>query len=221
MSESRRYVLWGSAGHALVLDEIIRSHGDRTIALFDNSESAASPLAGVELLGGRSAWDEWVNANPDRATMHALVAIGSGRGRDRLEIQGLMIDAGLHCEQLVHSTAFVSNSALIGPGTQVLAMGIVAAGVRLGQACVVNHKASVDHESVIGDGVFLAPGATVLGQVTVGDCSTIGAGAVVLPRLRIGEDCMIGAGAIITRDVPDGMIVVGNPGRCVGSNDQP
>jgi len=219
MAEARQYVVWGSSGHALVVDEIIRSQGSRTVALFDNSPTARSPLIGVELLGGKAAWDAWAEKNPDRSRFHALVAIGSGQGRDRLRIQEVMVSAGLLCDELVHSTAFVADNAHLGAGTQVLAMGVVAAGVQMGDACVVNHKASVDHGCSIGDGVFVAPGATILGEVSVGDCSTIGAGAVVLPKLRIGRDCMVGAGAIITKDVPDGVVIVGNPGRIIGMTE--
>jgi maltose O-acetyltransferase len=41
----------------------------------------------------------------------------------------------------------------------------------------------------------------------------IGAGAVVLPRLAIGDDAVVGAGAVVTRDVPAGAVVWGNPAR--------
>ena len=219
MTEARQYVLWGSSGHAIVLDEIIRARGGRTVALFDNSPTARSPLIGVELLGGQDAWHAWTEENPFKSSFHAQVAIGSARGRDRLSIQGMMVEEGLLCDTLVHSTAFVADNARLGRGTQVLAMGLVAAGVSVGDACVINHKASIDHGCSIGDGVFIAPGATVLGEVSVGDYSTIGASAVVLPRLHIGRDCLVGAGAIVTRDIPDGAVVVGNPGRVVRINE--
>lgn len=45
--------------------------------------------------------------------------------------------------------------------------------------------------------------------------ATIGPGAVVLPGITIGERAMVGAGAVVTKDVPDGMLVVGNPARAV------
>jgi len=46
--------------------------------------------------------------------------------------------------------------------------------------------------------------------------ASIGGGAVILPGLVIGERAMVGAGAVVTRDVPAGAIVVGNPARVVG-----
>ena len=95
----------------------------------------------------------------------------------------------------------------------MLAQAVVAAGSKLGAACIVNHKASVDHECILGDGVHLAPGATVCGCVTVGNNVMIGAGSVVLPRLKIGPDSIIGAGSVVTKDVPARSVIVGNPGR--------
>ena len=45
---------------------------------------------------------------------------------------------------------------------------------------------------------------------------TIGANATLLPGISIGEDAMVGAGSVVTRSVPAGAIVSGNPARIVG-----
>ena len=58
----------------------------------------------------------------------------------------------------------------------------------------------------------------IRGSVEVGDYTYIGCAAVVLPGVKIGRGCVIGAGAIINSDIPDFSIVVGNPGRIVGSS---
>jgi maltose O-acetyltransferase len=47
--------------------------------------------------------------------------------------------------------------------------------------------------------------------VTVGDNVWIGAGVIVCPGVTIGSDSVIGAGAVVTRDIPSGVLAVGNP----------
>ncbi len=49
--------------------------------------------------------------------------------------------------------------------------------------------------------------------VRIGRNVWIGGGAIILPGVTIGDDAIIGAGAVITRDVPAGITVVGNPAR--------
>lgn len=46
--------------------------------------------------------------------------------------------------------------------------------------------------------------------------ASIGGGATILPGLEIGAEAMVGAGAVVTRAVPAGAIVAGNPARIVG-----
>lgn len=211
MTDCKRYVLWGSAGHAKVLDEAIRALGGKVIALFDNDPNVQSVLPNVPLVGGRRELNKWLRDAQDPHDIYALVAIGGNRGHDRLQLQEFLANHGLRTEALVHPRAFVADDARIGRGSQILAMAVVAADVTLGAACIVNHKASIDHECRVDDGVHLAPGATLCGCVTIEPFAMIGAGAVVLPRLRIGRGSIVGAGAVVTRDVPDGVVVAGNP----------
>jgi maltose O-acetyltransferase len=53
--------------------------------------------------------------------------------------------------------------------------------------------------------------------VTVGDNVWIGGGAILCPGVTIGADTVIGAGSVVTRDLPPGVIAVGNPCRVLRS----
>jgi acetyltransferase-like isoleucine patch superfamily enzyme len=79
---------------------------------------------------------------------------------------------------------------------------------------------------VVEDDVFIGPQATFTNdalprsrqpftlQRTIVRCgASVGAGAVILPGLSIGAGAMVGAGSVVTRDVPDGAVVMGNPAR--------
>lgn len=49
--------------------------------------------------------------------------------------------------------------------------------------------------------------------ITIGDDVWIGGAAMVMPGITVGNGAIIGSGAVVTRDVPDGATVVGNPAR--------
>jgi len=51
--------------------------------------------------------------------------------------------------------------------------------------------------------------------IVIGDNVWIGGGAIVLPGVTVGRNAVVGAGAVVTRDVPDDVVVVGNPARIV------
>lgn len=51
--------------------------------------------------------------------------------------------------------------------------------------------------------------------IAIGDGVWLGGGVIVLPGVTIGENTVVGAGAVVTRDLPDGVVAVGNPARVI------
>ncbi|CAB3701318.1 acetyltransferase [Achromobacter aegrifaciens] len=215
MKTDNGYLIWGSAGHALVLADLLSLKGERVIALFDNNPDATSVLDGVPLYHGAQALKNWVQAQDSRRGRQAAVAIGGSRGADRQSISDLLRDHGFTLPPLIHPTAYVTPSARISEGCQLLANSMIGSAVRVMRDCVINSSANIDHECLLSPGVHVAPGATLCGCVSVGENTMIGAGACILPRVKIGANCIIGAGSVVLRDVPDFSVVVGNPARTI------
>lgn len=209
----RPLVIWGASGHAKVLQEFLCPEGHEVIALFDNILEN-SPMEGVPLFYGKNGFLAWKQATClSRVT--GVVAIGGGRGLDRVLLQHFMQDHGIEIISAIHPGAIVASDCTLGTGCQILAGAVVGAETMLGEGCIVNTKASVDHESILGEGCHLAPGATLAGCVEVGRGTLIAVGATVLPRIKIGSNVIVGAGALVTRDIPDNAVVMGQPARIV------
>lgn len=209
-----KVIFWGATGQAKVLRECIMNKGLELIALFDNNPSVAPPFEDVPPFRGASFAD-WVQSLVSPSEVGFLVAIGGARGRDRFSIQQYLQSHGLTAIIAIHPTAFVAHNAKIGDGSQVLAHAAVCVEAVVGNACIVNTGATVDHECRLHDGVHVGPGAHLAGCVDVYRYATIYTGAIVIPRITIGEGAVVGAGAVVTRDVPDYATVVGNPAKVI------
>lgn len=206
----KNFIIWGSAGHSKVLNDIIEAKGGRVLALFDSSHKAVSSIPRVPLYYGEEGFRHWMKQNP-RPNVSGAIAIGGSKGSSRIELANIFADYKIPMPSLMHDSATISRSAKLGVGSHVLANSVVAADVNIGAFAIINNSANIDHESEIGDGVHIAPGATICGCVSIGDNTLIGAGAIILPRIRIGKNSIVGAGAIVTKNVPNNVIVGGNP----------
>ena len=58
-----------------------------------------------------------------------------------------------------------------------------------------------------------AAGLEIALPVTIGADVWIGGRAIIMPGVTIGDGAIVGAGSVVTRDVPAGVTVVGNPAR--------
>lgn len=214
----KKFLIWGAKGHAKVLDEIIRLNNGEVIALIDSDPSLNSPISSLKILEGYQGYSNWLKETRNLYSnfkVSAISAIGGEKGKDRLDYLKMFKLDGFETPSLIHPKSHVSNTAVIGENSQICAFAFVGADALVGDACIVNTKASIDHESIIGNGVHLAPGATLCGCVKVGNLVFIGASAIILPNLSIGENSIIGAGSIVTRDVPKNVLVYGNPAKII------
>jgi sugar O-acyltransferase (sialic acid O-acetyltransferase NeuD family) len=205
-------LLYGSRpdGHAKVVVDVAAERPElELVGLVDDyPENAARTIRGLRVLGTRADL-----ARVREESGASALLLGFGQSSERAEIAAAAVAAGFELPALVHSSARVSGSAQLGPGTQVLTLSFVGPDARLGTGVLVNSAAVVEHDCVLEDGVVVGPGAILCGRVRVGREATVGAGATVLPDVSIGAGGVVGAGALVRADVAGGTTVAGVPAR--------
>ena len=107
-------------------------------------------------------------------------------------------------------------------------------GVRIGKNCMLSLRAKIDvrrGKVIIGDNCTITYGCIILshdgsamqldpaddgeGTVIIGNNVFIGVNSVILRNVTIGDNSVIGAGSVVTKDIPAGVLVMGNPARVI------
>jgi len=118
----------------------------------------------------------------------------------------------------------------IGKNCKIESFVYIEEGVTVGDNCKIKPHVFIPTGVAIEDEVLVGPNVTftndkyprvkgdwILLKTIVGRGASVGANSVILPGVRIGENAMIGAGSVVTRDVPDGVTVCGNPAKVVST----
>ncbi len=204
-------VLVGSSGHAKVIIDIVEKEGRYRIAgLIDGFRATGEKTLGYPVLGGTSDLAALIAQYDLKG---AIVAIGDNSVRARVAAEVATLCPQLPFVTAVHPAASVGKSVIIGAGTVVMAGAVVNACCQVGRFCIVNTKASLDHDCVMEDYSSLAPGVTTGGNCRIGSHAAVSIGAVLRHGITIGEHSVVGAGSIVLKAVEAFSVAYGTPAK--------
>lgn len=143
------------------------------------------------------------------------IAVGDGHAREAMskKVNGKASVLPIHSPQ-----SMILDANIIGEGSVLCPNTVVTSNATIGRFFQANIYSYVAHDCVIGDFVTFAPSVHCNGRVHIGDYAYIGTNAVIREGsldkpLRIGAGAIVGMGAVVTKDVPDGVTVIGNPAK--------
>lgn len=114
---------------------------------------------------------------------------------------------------IIHHTAFIDDTVVIGPGCFVMYNAYIAPRSVLGEGTMVKANTNIGHDVNIGRLCHIAMGSTIVSCVDIGNCSDVAVGATVLAHSTIGNYSMLGAASLLSHQIPDGEIWIGSPAR--------
>lgn len=219
-SSSRRkpvkIVILGAGGNSLAITDAIIAvnSASRTGPVYkllgfldDLPENQGNKVAGFPVLGT-------IDEARDLRECRFVNGIGSVESfRKKLEV---VSRAGVPMERfetIVHPSAVVAPSAIVGRGSAIMANSVICPAACVEEHVIVLQNSSINHHSRLGRFATVSAGVTVLGFVDVGEGAFLSGGVSVAPYVKIGAGALVGLGAAVIRDVAPGAVVAGNPAR--------
>lgn len=207
MTGLRPLIIWGAGGHAVSVANVALSVGHE-IKNFVDKNKKGNTLLGIPIIGDLSEIE-------DPFKYSYGIAVGDNSIRERIHRALLKDFKGLDFPVLVHQTATISFFSNVGEGTVVMPHAVIGPNSTVGKFCLINTRASVDHDCLVQDFASLAPAAVTGGAVSIGKRSAISIGATVKHGVQIGDDSVLGAHSYLNKNLPSNQVAYGSPAKHV------
>lgn len=203
-------IVVGSGGHAKVVIDIIQNMKKFQICgITSNSIPQGELFYGFNVLGKDDIIRDY---NPNSYCL----AMGIGGFKDnnlRKKVYDLLKSWGYTFVKVIHPTAIISESCIIGEGTVVFPGAILNTEVVVGNNTIIATGATIDHETKIGHHVLVSAGVNIGAYCVIEDSSLIALGAKVISGISIRNNALVAAGAVVVKDVQEQQTVFGVPAK--------
>lgn len=197
-----KVIIIGAGGHAkVILSTLLACKMPIFGFVDDNPSLQGKTILSHMVLGNLTI----LNTLPEQA---AICAFGDNKLR-----QATANAYNLNWVTLIHPSAYVHESVILGHGTVVFANATVQPDVLLGEHVIINTAASIDHDCRLDHFTHIAPGSHLGGGVHVGQGTLIGIGTNIKPYTTIGEWSILGAGSVVVKDIQSFVVAKGIPAK--------
>lgn len=205
---NRPVIILGGGGHSNVCWDLLLQLSARVIGIAMPDETATE-INGIPVIGNDN---DVLRYLPESVYLvNGLGSIGSANLRKR--VFDFFHERGYQFATIIHPSAVIANNVHIEQGVQIMAGSIIQTGTSIGVNTIINTKASIDHDCIIGPHAHISPGATLCGSVEIGSEVHIGAGTTVIQGVHINRNSLVGAGSLVIKNVAVGQKVYGVPAK--------
>lgn len=131
----------------------------------------------------------------------------------KIELEGFEIPS------FIHKSVLLDPSIELGKAVYILPSSNVMPFTKIQDYTMISMGVNIAHHVTVEKGCFFSQGVNIGASIYIKEFSYFGIGSTVMTGVSsIGKNTLIGAGTLIIKDVPDEVVMIGNPGRILRNN---
>lgn len=146
------------------------------------------------------------------------IVMGIGEPATREKLFKRIERDGIPTPTLIHPDVYIPKSTTVGKGVVIQSGCFVSCNAIICDYVFIQPQCNIGHDDVIEEGCILAGFSNIGGIVHIGKYTYIGLSSAVKQTVNIGHHSIIGMGSMVHKEVPDEVIVMGNPARTLARN---
>ena len=209
----KNIVLIGGGNQAhYTIDIINKERKYNIVGIIDSIHNVGSDRFGYKVLGRQ---EDIIKLKEQYNIEGGIISIGDNWARYYVSSQIKKEIPDFNFVNAIHPSVVIGDNVQLGKGVIMMAGCIINPKSKIGDFTFFATGAQVDHDCNIENYSSISAGSITGGYVTLGEFSAITLGVTVVDRLKIGKNTVVGAGSLVLNDLPDNVLVYGNPSKII------
>lgn len=208
------YGAGGSGREVFELATIINSNNNRwsELIFIDDTKEEGEKLRGIPIYSFEN-----LTKNIDTESIEIIISLGEPANRKKLAEK--IIHAGYRLATLIHPNVHIPESTKIGDGVIISCNAFISCDVIIEDNIIIQPFVVIGHDAHIGKNAVLSHHSSIAGDAHIGENTYIALNVCVREQTHIGDNVIVSAGSAVLKDVPDNVIIHGNPAKAIMKKD--
>jgi len=195
----KKIIIIGAGGHAKsCIDVIEKSKNFKIIGLFASKKELGNKILGYNVIGYTLKDLKKIK----KKTKYAFIAIGQIKSSSaRRKYYERLKKLRFEFPTIISPLSYVSKHTTIGPGSIVMHGVKINAASKIGNLCIINSNALVEHDNLINNFTHISTSVVLNGGVEIGSDTFIGSRSVIANGVKIGERCIISMASKVFKNI--------------------
>lgn len=205
--------IYGSGGAGKEIREIAEQLGRWEKIVFIDDISECGKFKNIDRINFEAFKQEY-------SIKQSEIIIGLGEPSYKKMLYDKVIACGYHLINIIHPSAIISPTSHLGKGIVIKAGAVISSDAIIEDNVSIEENAVIAHDAIVHRHSQISALVMVAGYCEIGERTFIAINVPIRDRVKIGGNTIVGIGSAVIRDIPDNVIVYGNPARIISERSE-